>query len=312
MSRCAGNFHRAVAGPAQTRPYTVQKRSGGVLRVHLCDMCRDVLRGLVRDPDWIQEATSPAKEEIPKTKTGLSTRRAWLKTRALAAVHGGVGVPFRALEAPDGWTPPAGAFNGPLLSLVKVSRGPRLHFAPSSYFNYLLEKERGLTFGYKDLLWPRWNRTLKVGLNLATVVHEGHESYVLVGKRSEKLAEYPGKWHVLPAGTVGMGGLWETMKKETLEEIGIDVGLGLQSIEAYYTGLFLDSVAAKVEATGCLNLRNHSAPTLLKLAEGAKDRQEHTELRVLSLDNGSWDLEDPRTWIPAGLEAIRLARAVVR
>jgi len=235
----------------------------------------------------------------------LLTRRSWLKKQLLAEVDGGLSGPPLVQSRKTLYEPPHGAWDGPIRSLARVGRGPRLFFRNSTYFDWLAACSGG-GLGGKDLLWPRWDKPVKVGLNIAAVVYDCEEPCVLVGLRSNKLVEYPARWHVLPSGTVADGGLCETARVEAQEEVGVELG------PVYYTGLFLRQDKPLAEVTGYTVLSGDKKEIL----EAARKSQsgEHLDVHYMYVSGKlKWDgpaqtMMSRDSWVPAGVEAISLAK----
>lgn len=72
-------------------------------------------------------------------------------------------------------------------------------------------------------------RVVKVGVVAVTV--DWKVGALLVHHRSRKVGEFPGLWSILPGGSIepGSNSVLEVMKRETLEELGLDSGPALRS-----------------------------------------------------------------------------------
>lgn len=84
-----------------------------------------------------------------------------------------------------------------------------------------------LAAGLKELRDPTC-RVVKVGVVAVTV--DSRSGALLVHHRSHKVGEYPGLWSILPGGSIERGSrsVLEVLRKETLEELGLESGLALR------------------------------------------------------------------------------------
>src|SRR4051812_37172357 len=128
-----------------------------------------------------------------------------------------------------------GTFNGPVLVLDRIEAAT-IHVKRAGYFDMIATcdalvvdaelRRRAEQLAGGDPLHSGHGRAAAVGVG-GVVVRSGRFT---LGRRSPQLALDPGRWHLVPSGTVDASGLEATVAAELREEHGIDEVAGLRVI----------------------------------------------------------------------------------
>ena len=119
-----------------------------------------------------------------------------------------------------------GAFDGAVLALDRISSDGVVHAVHGRYFDLLATcdalhdpvlRARAEQLAAPDPLRSGWGRTAGIGIS-AVVVRDG---VFALGRRSLSVAMDPGRWHLVPSGTVDGRGLRSTLVDELAEEHGL-------------------------------------------------------------------------------------------
>lgn len=147
------------------------------------------------------------------------------------------------------------------------------------------------------------NKNEMANVLAACVLPITKDDYCLVGKRSEKLAEGKQQWHII-GGTLEYSHEtlcpYELIYKELNEEVNIDSSM-IERLEC--TGFGLTVCNNKPEFTFYARL-NISLSDLQETMSSAKDFEEHSEYRFISIDEIS-DFIRQNNFTPIGKFAIR-------
>jgi hypothetical protein len=133
----------------------------------------------------------------------------------------------------------SGTFDGPILALDRVDEG-QIHAVRASYFDMIATcdslasdpdlRERAERLAAPDPLRIGTGRAAAIGVT-AIAVRGG---CFTLGKRASHLPLDPGRWHVVPSGTVDGRGLIATLASELREEHAIEGASGIRVIGVGY------------------------------------------------------------------------------
>lgn len=142
-----------------------------------------------------------------------------------------------------------GLHDGAVLAMERVENGV-LHVAPSNYYAMLstcnavaaeLETARALGLDSQpdlpmrqlaselaggDPLHSGAGRASAVGVSVVVTVPGASGRALVVGRRQNDLAADPGRWHVAPSGMLEPEGLFDTVRRELDEELGVELSDG--------------------------------------------------------------------------------------
>jgi len=166
-------------------------------------------------------------------------------------------------------------FNGIVYSLVKSD-------CQSEKILYWLQKT-----DYKSFYGTNLQQQFSESANILAVcsVIETNDGFILLGKRSEKLAESSAKWHVIggsiDSATASEETAFAAMQKEMKEEAGI-YNKDIKRILC--VGLGINNVIQKPEFLFYTKLKISKQELKRKLLF-AQDKSEHTKLTFLAKEN---------------------------
>src|SRR3954453_12405779 len=128
-----------------------------------------------------------------------------------------------------------GTFNGPVLVLDRIE-GATIHVKQAGYFDMIATcdalvldaelRRRAEQLAGGDPLHRGHGRAAAVGVGVVGV----RRGRFTLGLRAPQLALDPGRWHLVPSGTVDARGLEATIAAELREEHGIERVTGLRVI----------------------------------------------------------------------------------